>query len=49
MCDDFKAAHATVSPLYIDYNGHWEPAGHTVVARRLLQAIRHYIRGVDPV
>lgn len=48
MCADFTAAHATISPLYIDYNGHWEPAGHTIVARRMLQSMRNHINGVEP-
>jgi hypothetical protein len=48
LCADFAAAHASISPLYIDYNGHWEPAGHTVVAQRLLHAMRNYVNGKDP-
>lgn len=48
LCDDFAAAHQTTAPLYIDYNGHWQPAGHTVVARRLYKALTQHISGAGP-
>jgi len=49
MCNDFIREHETVSPLYHDYNGHWKPAGHTIVARRLLASITRYAAGADPL
>jgi hypothetical protein len=48
MCEDFQREHLSVAPLYIDYNGHWLPAGHAVVARRLFQAIKAYALGGHP-
>jgi GDSL-like Lipase/Acylhydrolase family len=32
MCDEFRKASHTVYPLYYEYDGHWMPAGHEVVA-----------------
>jgi hypothetical protein len=32
MCDAFRTASQSVYPLYYDYDGHWMPAGHEVVA-----------------
>jgi hypothetical protein len=45
LCEDFLKEHRSVASLYLDYNGHWRPAGHTVVARRLFQAIQSYASG----
>jgi hypothetical protein len=47
MCGDFLQEHKTVSPLYLDYNGHWEPAGHAVVARRLFREVIRHATGAD--
>ena len=49
MCNDFMVVHQTVSPLYLDYNGHWEPEGHTVAARRLFRSLVQHIRGAVPL
>ncbi len=44
MIDDFRRAARSVFPLYLDYNGHWRPEGHQVVARALLKELRPYLR-----
>jgi hypothetical protein len=35
LCESFRELSKTVYPLYHDYNGHWMPAGHALVAREL--------------
>ncbi len=35
----FRYAAATQAPLYHDYNGHWLPSGHAIVARELYTSI----------
>lgn len=39
LCDAFRAHARQSGPLYLDYNGHWMPAGHALVARELYSAI----------
>ena len=39
MCSDFLQASRTAFPLYYDYNGHWQPEGHAIVARRLFRSV----------
>jgi hypothetical protein len=43
LCDDFKQAARTVYPLYYDYDGHWKPAGHQVVADALYRELVPYL------
>ncbi len=45
MCGDFLNATHSIYPLYYDYNGHWRPEGHEIVARRLFQSIVTYASG----
>jgi hypothetical protein len=35
LCAPFREQAGTVHPLYHDYNGHWVPAGHEIIAREL--------------
>ncbi|MGA9121292.1 MAG: hypothetical protein WB699_18135 [Bacteroidota bacterium] len=46
LCSDFRTATRAVYPLYYDYNGHWRPEGHAIVAHRLFQSITSYVAGV---
>lgn len=45
LCDDFRAAASTTFPLYLEYNGHWRPSGHRVVANALARELRPYLNG----
>jgi len=44
MCDAFKLASQATHPLFLEYNGHWTPAGHRVVAEALKPEITSYLR-----
>jgi hypothetical protein len=55
MCEDFKELSRTVYPLYYEYDGHWRPAGHQLVATLLYRALVPYLQarastppGTDP-
>ncbi len=48
FCGDFKAASRSIYPLYYDYNGHWRPEGHAIVARKLYQSVMQYTKGEQP-
>jgi hypothetical protein len=39
MCEDFRQHSTRVSSLYLDYNGHWYPSGHELVASILERAL----------
>lgn len=39
LSEAFRRAASRQSPLYHDYNGHWLPAGHEIVAQELSRAI----------
>jgi hypothetical protein len=47
MCDDFRKASQTVHPLYYEYDGHWRPAGHEVVADVLYRELVPYVAAHD--
>jgi len=43
MCDAFKHASQATYPLFLEYNGHWTPAGHRVAADALKPEIAAYL------
>ena len=47
MCEDFERAARTAYPLYYDYDGHWMPAGHEVVADTMYRELLPYVRARD--
>jgi hypothetical protein len=44
MCEDFKELSRSVYPLYYEYDGHWRPAGHQLVATLLYRALVPYLQ-----
>jgi len=49
MIDDFRKAAQSEFPLYLNYNGHWRPDGHKIVARVLTRELRPYLRGHEQI
>lgn len=47
MCAAFRARADAGHPLYYDYNGHWRPAGHRIVAGELFAALAPLLRRED--
>lgn len=45
LCQAFRSRAKDNSPLYHDYNGHWKPAGHRIVAEELYAALLPRLRG----
>lgn len=39
LCEAFRSLGSSSYPLYHDYNGHWRPVGHEVVARELYASL----------
>jgi len=47
LCEAFRTYATKAGPLYHDYNGHWLPAGHMLVARELYAAILPRLRKTE--
>jgi hypothetical protein len=47
LSEPFRALARRTSPLYHDYNGHWLPAGHTLVARELYAYLLPRLKEMD--
>jgi hypothetical protein len=43
-CEDFRETARSIYPLYFENDGHWRPAGHTVVANILYRVLVPYLR-----
>ena len=44
LCDAFLGMDKSLYPVYHDYNGHWRPVGHEVVARKLYEVMLPRLR-----
>jgi hypothetical protein len=47
LCQVFRARAEQNFPLYHDYNGHWKPAGHRIVAEALYTALLPRLKGTE--
>ncbi len=45
MCEAFRSSSVSSYPVYYDYNGHWRPVGHDIVARELYRDLLPRLRG----
>lgn len=43
LCEDFRNLSKTVYPLFFDFNGHWRPRGHELVAEVLDSNLSAYL------
>jgi hypothetical protein len=44
LCPAFRDLARTVSPLYYDFDGHWRPAGHELVANVVYRSLAPRLR-----
>ena len=47
LCPAFRDAARTVHPLYADFDGHWRPAGHALVAKALYESLAPRLRALQ--